>query len=251
MQIRNPRSIPLAPILGSRASTISTAAYPSETDPPVVIRHFPAGARGKKGEPATEPAMPAAPARRARRHVVSEPIDHRPTAERELHAAIRTEKVAVGDGKLPVAVRRVVGAIGVLWKKEEISNAMHTASGRWYRDYATGVLGGRDPVEGWASTGADAHDAQIARLDAVTRCAAARGVIGFCGEVRLKALLIDELSFAAAADRLMPGKAGGERLIRAQVLLLLEQLAEHYAEVDRRRRAAEDRKRLTDCTGTE
>ena len=234
MQISHPRTLRRAPVLASLVASLQPAAFPSETDPPVeTFRKIPAGSLRKT------------------RYIPAEPVDNRPTPEREDHTHIRTEQVRTSLRGPALAVRRVVGAVGLMWKKGEIEDAEHAAAERWYRDYATGVLGGRDPKEGRCTGGADAHDVQIARLSATTRSIAARRVIGFCGEVRMKAVMVDELTFVAAASRLMPGKSGGERLIKAQVELILKQLVEHYGAVDRARVVAEKRrKQLTDCTGT-
>lgn len=233
VQISHPRTLRRAPVLGSMVSSLQPAAFPSETDPPAGVLH----------------KIPAGLLRKAR-HIPTQPVDNRPTPERDAHSHIRTEQVRTSLQGPALAVRRVVGAVGLMWKRDEISDAEHAAAERWYRDYATGVLGGRDPSESRSTGGADAHDAQIARIHAVARCAAVRAAIGFCGEVRLKAVMIDELTFVAMAHRLLPGKAGGERLIKSQVQLILEQLAEHYDAADQARRAGDRQKRLTDCTGT-
>ena len=195
-------------------------------DVAVVIRHFPAGARGKKAEPATEPIAPAASARRARRLVVPEPVDNGPTPERCSHMAARDR------------TGRAVDLVERMYRHGQIDDDERAAANRWHRDYVTGLLGAVDPEENRTSTGADAHDVQLSRVAAVNRCRAVRMALGLCGEVRLIMLLVEELGYAAMAKRLFPGQADGERRIKAELLFLLVQLKQHYVEADRQVRAA-------------
>ena len=53
--------------------------------------------------------------------------------------------------------------------------------------------------------------------------------------MRLRLLLVDELSFSAIAGKLMPKDVNGRKKIAAQMVFLLEQLAEHYDVHDKAR----------------
>ncbi len=219
VQISHPRSLRHAPVLGSTASSLSPAACPSETDPPVSIRRYSAGKRDKRSEPETEPAGPA---RRTLRHIAPETIDNGPTPERRSKMAARGR-----DG-------RAIGLVDLMYRRLQIGDAEVAAANRWHRDYVTGIIGAVDPEEGRTSTGADAHDVQLSRIAAVARCRAVRMALGFCAEVRLNMLLVEEMSYAAMAQRLFPAQPSGEPRIKAELVFLLGQLVEHYLEADRK-----------------
>ncbi len=74
----------------------------------------------------------------------------------------------------------------------------------------------------------------LARTAAVGRCRVVRSGLGLCGEIRLKLLLIDELSFSAIAAKLFAGDINGRKKVAAQMAFLLEQLAELYMSMDQR-----------------
>ena len=54
--------------------------------------------------------------------------------------------------------------------------------------------------------------------------------------MRLRLLLVEELSFSAIAEKLMPNDVNGRKKVAAQLVFLLEQLAEHYDLHDKSRR---------------
>ena len=132
-------------------------------------------------------------------------------------------------------VQHVVNGLTTLAKNGDIDQAQSSAAERWYRDYVMGVVGARDPETRRSGKAPDVHAAMLARTAAVGRCRAVRQGLGLCGEIRLKLLLIDELSFSAIAAKLLPGDVNGRKKIAAQMSFLLEQLAELYVELDLRR----------------
>ena len=131
-------------------------------------------------------------------------------------------------------VQRVVGALAALARSGDIDQAQSSAAERWYRDYVVGIIGARDPEAGRSGRAPDIHASMLARSAAVGRCRMVRNGLGLCGEVRLKLLLIDELSFSVIAAKLLPNDINGRKKIAAQMALLLEQLSEIYAALDRR-----------------
>ena len=131
-------------------------------------------------------------------------------------------------------VQRVVGALAPLARNGDIDQAQTSAAERWYRDYVMGVIGARDPEAKRSGKAPDLHASMLARAAAVTRCRAVRNGLGLCGELRLRLLLIDELSFSSIANRLFPGDVNGRKKIAAQMAFLLEQLAELYLALDKR-----------------
>lgn len=78
----------------------------------------------------------------------------------------------------------------------------------------------------------------LSRVAACTRYRTVREAFGFCTEVRLRLMLVDELSFSAMAAKLIPNDVNGRKKIAAQMVFLLEQLAEHYDVADKQRRTA-------------
>lgn len=131
-------------------------------------------------------------------------------------------------------VQYVVGVLATLARNGDIDQAQSSAAERWYRDYVMGVMGARDPEAQRSGKAPDIHASMIARTAAVGRCRGVRNGLGLCSEVRLKLLLIDELSFSVIATRLFPGDVNGRKKIAAQMAFLLEQLAELYRTLDQR-----------------
>ena len=139
------------------------------------------------------------------------------------------------DVRLQDNVQRMVGALATLLPEGGVEQARAAAAERWYRDYVMGVVGARDPEVRPSGRAPDIHAAMLARAAAIGRCRAVREGLGLCSELRLKLLLVDELSFSAIAAMLLPGDTNGRRKIAAQMSFLLEQLAEQYGSIDRRR----------------
>lgn len=157
------------------------------------------------------------------------------------HAPVeRTRKgqdVRVQDG-----IQRVIGGMATLMRLGDIDQAHSGAGERWYRDYVMGIIGARDPDARGSGQAPDIHASMLARTAAVSRCRSVRDSLGLCGELRLKLLLVEELSFSTIAVRLLPGDINGRKKIAAQMVFLLEQLAELYASLDRRRRDGTERR---------
>ena len=135
-------------------------------------------------------------------------------------------------------VQQIVTGVTTLAKCGDIDQAQSSAAERWYRDYVMGVVGARDPEARSSGKAPDVHASMLARTAAIGRCRAVRQGLGLCGEIRLRLLLVDELSFSAIAAELLPGDVNGRKKIAAQMSFLLEQLAELYAELDRQRMRA-------------
>ncbi len=150
----------------------------------------------------------------------------------------RAPKERLGKGqevRIRDDVQQIVTGLTTLAKCGEIDQAQSSAAERWYRDYVMGVMGARDPEARSSGKAPDVHASMLARTAAIGRCRAVRQGLGLCGEIRLKLLLVDELSFSAIAAKLLPGDVNGRKKIAAQMSFLLEQLAELYAELDRQR----------------
>jgi hypothetical protein len=134
-------------------------------------------------------------------------------------------------------VHRVSNGVQALLKAGDVEAHQVEAAERWYKDYVLGVIGARDPDRKRSGGAADIHTAMLARTAACGRCRIVRTALGLCSEIRLKLLLIDELSFSAIAAKLRPGDVNGRKKIAAQMALLLEQLSEVYAQIDQQRKA--------------
>ncbi len=139
------------------------------------------------------------------------------------------------DLRIQDNVQRVVGGLATLARAGDIDPAQSSAAERWYRDYVMGVIGARDPEARRSGKAPDIHASMFARTSAVARCRSVREGLGLCGEIRLKLLLVDELSFSAIASKLLPGDVNGRKKVAAQMSFLLEQLTELYGFLDRRR----------------
>ena len=135
-------------------------------------------------------------------------------------------------------IQRVCGPISSLRRSGDIDDSHVAAANRWYRDYVLGVEGARDPDAVKSGKAADVHAGMLSRVAACTRHRGIRDALGLCAEVRLRLLLVDELSFSAAAQRLMPKDVNGRKKMAAQMVFLLEQLAEHYQNLDEQRHGA-------------
>jgi hypothetical protein len=135
---------------------------------------------------------------------------------------------------------RFRGALAALHRAGEIDDAHVGAADRWAADYIFGVMGARDPERKSSGKAPDLHAQMLSRSAAVARCRLVRSSLGFCSEVRLKMLLVEELSFSAMAEKLLPGDGNGRKKIAAQATLLLEQLTEFYFHYDRQRKTIAD-----------
>ncbi|NPD67872.1 hypothetical protein HN018_10885 [Lichenicola cladoniae] len=139
------------------------------------------------------------------------------------------------DARIQENVQRLVGGVASLTGSDDVARPTTSAAERWYRDYVMGVIGARDPEARGSGRAPDIHASMLARAAAIARCRTVREGLGLCSEIRLKLLLVDELSFSVIAEKLLPGDSNGRKKIAAQMAFLLEQLAEQYASIDRRR----------------
>ena len=125
-------------------------------------------------------------------------------------------------------VSRVQGALGALRRAGDIDDSHVAAAERWYRDWVMGVEGAADPSVRRSGKAPDVHAAMLARVAACGRCKDVRRSLGSAAEVRLRLIVLEELSFSEVGRRLMPGDLNGRKEVAAQTAFLLELLAEHY-----------------------
>ena len=155
------------------------------------------------------------------------------SVERYLENRATPERLRKGNDFLILdGMQRLCGPLSALHRSGEIDDSHVAAADRWYRDYVLGVVGARDPDSARSGKVGDYHAGMLSRVAACTRYRAVRDALGFCTEVRLRLLLIDELSFSAIAEKLMPKDVNGRKKVAAQMVFLLEQLAEHYDALD-------------------
>ena len=156
------------------------------------------------------------------------------SVERYLENRATPERLRKGsDFRVLDGMQRLCGPISALHRSGEIDDSHVAAADRWYRDYVLGVVGARDPDSARSGKVGDYHAGMLSRVAACTRYRGVRDALGLCTEVRLRLLLLDELSFSAIAERLMPKDVNGRKKVAAQMVFLLEQLAEHYDALDK------------------
>ncbi|QCE34574.1 hypothetical protein FAI40_04000 [Acetobacteraceae bacterium] len=127
-----------------------------------------------------------------------------------------------------------------LEKRKIISGAELNAAERWLSDYLFATEGYADALFDPPSEKSlaltekygrgDRHTFEMSKGKAWERIEKVRQSLGLCVHIRLKALLIDQLSFTAIGVLLYPEISEGRARDRAstQCALILEQLAEHY-----------------------
>lgn len=155
---------------------------------------------------------------------ISYAADNLPTAERLSQGIeVRLERAAVDD---PRQVLRIHSGLAQLLDAGKIGMAEVNAANRWRSDYELGEHGARDPEKSGSGGGVDGYN--ISAIDALTRYRSACRAIGMIGDCLLRAFVSDGLSFRAMAAKL----GRDNRDLSAQTALVLEILAEHYADVD-------------------
>jgi hypothetical protein len=150
--------------------------------------------------------------------------------------AERSPRERAGKGQIlrvEEDVQRVIGGLTLLSKAGDIAQDQADAAQRWYKDYVMGIIGAHDPEARRSGKAPDLHAAMLSRTEAIGRCKTVRHSLGLCGEVRLRLLLVDELSFSAIAAILLPGDVNGRKKVAAQMVLLLQKLTELYDRIDR------------------
>lgn len=139
---------------------------------------------------------------------------------------------------LPVAPRfptSVASGLACLRRSHAIGDAEVAAGERFQRDWVWGIEGVRDAVEGPGGS-SDAHDAQLARCEAVSCVRAVEDVIGSGLVAWLVQFLVNDLSFTAMASKFLSGRANGRIEMRGRVAAILTVLSETYRGLDARRR---------------
>ena len=158
------------------------------------------------------------------------------TIEYYLENRASPERLLKGnDFRVVEGVLRLHAPLAALHRSGEIGDVHVAAANRWYRDYVLGVEGARDPEAGRSGKARDFHAGMLARVAACARHRGVRDALGLCAEIRLRLFLSDELSFSSIAEKLMPRDVNGRKKVAAQLSFLLEQLAEHYENIDRER----------------
>ena len=142
------------------------------------------------------------------------------------------------DFRVFEGIQRLSGPLSALHRSGDIEGCHVAAANRWYRDYVLGVEGARDPEGKRSGKAGDVHSAMLSRIAACGRHRGVREALGFCAELRLRLLRVEELTFSAIAEKLMPKDVNGRKKIGAQMIFLLEQLAEHYDLVDKQQHLA-------------
>ncbi|MFT8419620.1 MAG: hypothetical protein ABF636_12450 [Acetobacter sp.] len=157
-----------------------------------------------------------------------------PTAER------MQKSVFVADKTLPGTPLRVLGTVQALLNARDITQDAANAAERWYRDWVFAYVGHIEYPANHTPNTLTRHDDvswQMTRAHAAGRLVDVRCALGLCAEVRLKLMLVDELSFMQMGRALFPhlSDARARLKVSAQCALLLEQLEGFYNSLRRGR----------------
>ena len=176
-----------------------------------------------------------------RRFVINRAQDNGPTPERAAKGDFGW--VGEDEGK-KTDVRSRNKVVANMLNAGDITQEAVNAADRWYRDYCLAYQAGYtlSRVNGEASyqtrskeddDGMGRHDAvsfSVVRGKAAVRVSEVRSALGVCAEVRLKAMLIDELNFTKMGALFFPGlpRNNATPHIKAQCMMVLEQLSSFY-----------------------
>ncbi|MBS0990174.1 hypothetical protein JK182_16255 [Acetobacter okinawensis] len=157
-----------------------------------------------------------------------------PTPER------MAKSVFVTHGCGPNAPLRVLGTVQALLTARDITQDAANAAERWYRDWVFASVGHIEYAPGHTANNLTRHDDvswQMTRAHAAGRLSDVRHALGLCAQVRLKLMLVDELSFMQMGRVLFPhlSDARSRLKVSAQCAMLLEQLEGFYASLRRTR----------------
>ncbi len=147
----------------------------------------------------------------------------------------RLEKsVFFSDISTPGEPLRVLGTVQALLNARDIAQDAANAAERWYRDWVFAYVGHIEYPAHHTPNTLTRHDDvswQMTRAHAAARLVDVRHALGLCAEVRLKLMLVDELSFLQMGRVLFPhlSDARARLKVSAQCALLLEQLEGFYA----------------------
>ncbi|GBQ06958.1 hypothetical protein [Saccharibacter floricola] len=162
------------------------------------------------------------------RRTKTQPPSNKPTKER----------IAKDDYETFGKKRLKLNTVKALHRAGDIGGEEVTAARRWLEDFVFADYGYADytqePLDKDYIRG-NLHTFTISRSHASARIGEVQDVLGLCAHIRLKMLLVDELSFSAMGRELYPqkGKTEANAHARAQCALLLEQLAGFYLEKHR------------------
>lgn len=159
--------------------------------------------------------------------------DNGPTPERAAKSMF--------SGGRPAREQTVVDA---LLKAGEITQDCANAADRWYRTWVFAYYGYKEFPENHTANSEIKHDDLswlMTRADAAGQLFDVRRALGLCTEVRLKAMMVEKLSFTKMAGNLFPMISAdlGRKKASAQCAMVLEQLAEFYAAQRKKKHASE------------
>lgn len=156
-----------------------------------------------------------------------------PTSER-MEKSVFTTEASVSGG--PV---RVLTTVQALLNAHDITQDAANAAERWYRDWVFAYVGHIEYPAHHTPNTLTRHDDvswQMTRAHAAGRLADVRHALGACSEVRLKLMLVDEMSFMQIGRIIFPhlSDARARLKVSAQCAMLLEQLEGFYAAMRRK-----------------
>ncbi|QEO17840.1 hypothetical protein [Acetobacter vaccinii] len=142
------------------------------------------------------------------------------------------------SGGRPAREQTIVDA---LLKAGEITQDCANAADRWYQTWIFAYHGYKEFPDNYVANAEIKHDDLswlMTRADAAGQLFDVRHALGICTEVRLKAMLVEKLSSRKMASSLFPTISAdlGRKKVSAQCAMVLEQLAEFYANQRRDRR---------------
>ncbi|MCG4273911.1 hypothetical protein [Acetobacter senegalensis] len=166
------------------------------------------------------------------RHEIRYAQDNAPTVERARKSVFKSS-----PGK-PAKEQTVVDAMLVAG---DISQDAANAADRWFRVWQFAYNGYKEFSENHIPNTEIKHDDLswlMTRADAVGDLYDVRKALGVCSETRLRAMLVEKLSFRKIGECMFPRVSTdlARKKIAAQCAFLLEQLSEYYRNVDRERR---------------
>lgn len=154
------------------------------------------------------------------------------------------KSVFTQDKSQPGEPLRVLGTVQALLNARDITQDAANAAERWYRDWVFAYVGHIEYPANHTPSTITRHDDvswQMTRALAAGRLADVRQALGLCAEVRLKLMLVEEMSFMQIGRVIFPhlSDARARLKVSAQCAMLLEQLEGFYSTL---RRANHNRK---------
>lgn len=132
---------------------------------------------------------------------------------------------------------RVLTTVQSLLNAGDITQDDANAGERWYRDYVFGKFGYVEYASDYVKDVTIKHDPvswQVVRAKAWERVLDVKRAYGVGAELRLRMMLVDEMSFTKMAKEFFPGMSlsTARTKISGQSAMLLEQLAAFYRNKD-------------------